>query len=102
MFFFAQFGGYFDFLDHLLIEVRGCPHAVFNPWVRWNLGLAQLGSFRVCRRPTLLGGAPPPQTPHYQSALSRLHYLCGTIHTTQLLDNHILGMIIYAKLNLIM
>ena len=34
----------------LEIEVRGCPHAVFDPWVRWNLGLAQLGSFRVCRR----------------------------------------------------
>ena len=29
------------------IEVRDSPHAVFDPWVRWDLGLDRIRSFRV-------------------------------------------------------
>ena len=33
---------------------RDSPHEVFNPWVRWDLGLDRIRSFRVvalsCRR----------------------------------------------------
>ena len=39
----------FDWIDcgHILVRGRDSPHGVFDPWVRWDLGLDRIRSFRV-------------------------------------------------------
>ena len=34
----------------IIVEVRGCPHGVFDPWVRWGRDLESGRCFSVTRR----------------------------------------------------